>query len=152
MLRRCGATGGARQGRREAAYLKSTGPTEDAAWRRLARRSGTSFRAEWNSSTGCLGGVGEAGGDKDTSKVEVDVARPEAGAGLEPAPVVARLLDEERPVEPVRLADPSDDDAGHLPSSWATASSRVTATRRFSATKALAPGQPLASISRIARS
>src|SRR5206468_8024028 len=84
--------------------------------------------------------------------LEFLIAGPEPGAGREPASVVARRLDEERAVEPVRLADAPDDDAAHVPSKWRAASSAVIATRRFSATNSAPAGQPLASISAIARS
>src|SRR4051794_8279215 len=74
MLRRRGASRGARRGRRACAYAERTGAPEDAASRRVARPGGTSSRAERDSSTGTSVGVGEAGGDKDTPRFEVDAA------------------------------------------------------------------------------
>ena len=76
-------------------------------------------------------------------------AREEARAGLPPALVVARLLDEERAVDPVRAADrPMLHPHVRRLSSVAIASSRSTATSRFSATNSGACGQALARVSR----
>src|SRR5437764_3436191 len=80
-------------------------------------------------------------------------AGEERRAGLPPPCVTGRLLDEERAVDPVRAADPTDDDPHcRRLSSEAIASSRATTARRFSATNSGACGQPLALVSSIARS
>src|SRR5581483_268513 len=80
-------------------------------------------------------------------------ARQEAGPRAPPALVVRRLLDEERAVDPVRAPDAADPHP-HVRrlSRCAIASSRETATSRFSATNACAWGHALARVSATARS
>src|SRR5262249_62108727 len=69
-----------------------------------------------------------------------------------PLRVLARLLDDERAVEAVRLPDLPDPDSHWSDSNQAVASAREGGVRMFSATNASAFGQPVARISTAARS
>src|SRR5439155_21571550 len=84
--------------------------------------------------------------------LDLPAAGQETRTRLPPAIVARRLLDEERAVDAVRAADLADANPHRRDSSDAIASSRDTVSKRFSATNACACGQPLARVSRTARS